>query len=135
MPIVRRHLLAAALAALVSAACGRDATPPGDAARSATPVTLAMENAPNPPRTGVNTITVAVTRGGMPVTDAQVSGDFFMPVMESMGKTTVAFMHTGNGRYTGQGSLTMGGSWQVAVTARRGADVLAMRTFNLTTKE
>jgi nitrogen fixation protein FixH len=78
---------------------------------------------------------VTVEQGGAPVTDASVNGEFFMPVMESMGRTPVAFKHEGNGRYTGAGNLTMAGAWQVTVTAKRGGETLATRTFNLTTKE
>jgi nitrogen fixation protein FixH len=100
------------------------------------PVELTFASTPTPPKTGANAVTIAVKQAdGTPVTDATVTGEFFMPVMESMGRTTVAFTHQGDGRYTGQGNLTMAGAWQVAVTAKRGADTLATRTFNLTTKE
>ena len=85
--------------------------------------------------TGTNTITIAVKDGDRPVDDAAVTGEFFMPVMESMGKTKVQFTHASDGRYTGQGNLSMAGAWQVTVTAMRGGQTLATRTFNLTTKE
>ena len=129
----------AVLATILAAAAG--CTPSADRGQSQAggaagrPVTLTMENSPNPPKTGANTVVVTVTEGGAPVTDARVSGEFFMPVMESMGKTTSEFKHEGGGRYTGQGNLSMAGSWQVTVTARRGDRTLATRTFNLTTRQ
>jgi nitrogen fixation protein FixH len=137
MVIVRMLILAAAgVAALGGAACRREAAAPPAAARESPAVTLAMESPPNPPKTGLNTVTIAVTASdGSPITDADVTGEFFMPVMESMGKTTVPFTHSGNGRYTGRGNLTMAGAWQVTVTAKRGAGARATRTFNLTTRE
>lgn len=98
-------------------------------------VTLSMASTPAPPVTGTNTVTIAVKQGGTPVDDASVTGEFFMPVMESMGKTKVQFTHTVDGRYTGQGNLSMAGAWQVTVTATRGSETLATKTFNLTTKE
>lgn len=98
-------------------------------------VTMSMENTPSPPVTGTNTVTIAVKQGDAPVDDATVTGEFFMPVMESMGKTKVPFTHASDGRYTGQGNLSMAGAWQVTVTAMRAGQTLATRTFNLTTKE
>jgi hypothetical protein len=98
-------------------------------------VRMSMESTPAPPVTGTNTVTIAVKAGDAPVDDATVTGEFFMPVMESMGKTNVQFTHTSDGRYTGQGNLSMAGAWQVTVTAMRAGQTLATRTFNLTTKE
>jgi nitrogen fixation protein FixH len=132
----RRRAIAAALL-LVVAACGRssDRAAVEQKSASAGTVTLSMENSPAPPVTGANTLTIVVRNGdGTPVTDAMVSGELFMPVMESMGKTTISFVPAGNGRYTGQGTLSMAGAWQIAVTATRGGRQVATRTFNLTTK-
>jgi len=99
------------------------------------PVVLAMENGATPPVTGSNSITVSVKEtDGMPIDDATVTGDLFMPVMESMGHTAVPFKPDGNGRYTGQGNLSMAGAWQITVTVTRAGQTLATRTFNLTTR-
>jgi len=99
------------------------------------PATLEMEAPPAPPVTGANAITVTLTGSdGMPIGDAVVSGELFMPVMESMGKSVVVFRPQGSGRYVGEGTLSMAGSWQITVTARRDGQTVATRTFNLTTK-
>lgn len=132
----RRRAIAVALL-LVVAGCGRspDRAAVEQKGAPAGTVTLSMENSPAPPVTGANTLTIVVRNGdGSPVTDAMVSGELFMPVMESMGKTTISFVSAGNGRYTGQGTLSMAGAWQIAVTAMRGGRPVATRTFNLTTK-
>ncbi len=128
----------AVLAAVLAAAAACSPSPGGaqaPAGAEGQPVTMTMESTPSPPQTGANTVVITVTQAGAPVTDASVTGEFFMPVMESMGKTTAEFRHDGGGRYTGQGNLSMAGSWQVTVTARRGDRTLAMRTFNLTAKQ
>ena len=44
------------------------------------------------------------------------------------------FAPQGGGKYSGEGVLSMAGAWQVTVTAMRGTETLATRTFNLTTK-
>ena len=124
---------------LLLAAAGCQASKQGTVieqkAGASAPVVLAMENAPTPPVTGSNTITVVVKDSdGTPVTDATVTGELFMPVMESMGRTAVAFRPDGNGRYTGQGTLSMAGAWQIAVTAKRAGQTVGTRTFNLTTR-
>jgi nitrogen fixation protein FixH len=116
------------------AACSRGAAT-GPPPAPIQPVTLAIEAAPAPPTTGENHITVVATGAdGTAADDLTVAGELFMPVMESMGKTTIAFTPAGGGRYTGQGNLTMAGAWQLTVTAKRGGQTLATRTFNLTTR-
>jgi len=134
MTMVRNVLAVAALAA--AAACSQ---PPqqGQAVqqRPAAAAMLAMEPGPSPPVTGTNTITITLQESdGTPIGDAAVSGELFMPVMESMGKTVVVFRPEGSGRYVGEGALSMAGSWQITVTAKRAGQTLATRTFNLTTK-
>jgi hypothetical protein len=131
-----RLMVAAASVLLAVAACSKqEAAGAGQNAAAAGPVTLEMQNTPNPPVTGENTITIVAKQSdGSALTDATVKGEFFMPVMESMGKTTVEFTSEGGGRYTGRGVLSMAGSWQVTVTATRDGKTLATRTFNLTTK-
>jgi hypothetical protein len=102
--------------------------------KSVAAATLTMES-PVPPVTGTNTIIVILKESdGAPIGDAAVSGELFMPVMESMGRTTVVFHPEGNGRYAGEGALSMAGSWQITVTAKRAGQTLATRTFNLTTR-
>ena len=135
---VRARMLITSVALAVCACTGspeRTAAVQDKGASGSAAVTLSMENTPSPPVTGTNTVTIAVKQGDVPVDDATVMGEFFMPVMESMGKTKVQFTHAADGRYTGQGNLSMAGAWQVTVTATRGGQTLAMRTFNLTTKE
>ena len=132
-----RVMMAIAAVLLGAAACSKTAGEGGSnkAAAVPGPVTLEMQSTPVPPTTGANTVTIIAKQSdGSPLNDARITGEFFMPVMESMGKTTVEFMPQGEGRYSGQGVLSMAGSWQVTVTASRQGRPLATRTFNLTTK-
>ena len=133
-----RVMMVIAAVLIGAAACSQQA---GDAAGEPKaaivpgPVTLEMQSTPEPPTTGANTVTIIAKQSdGSPLNDATVTGEFFMPVMESMGKTTVEFMPSGEGRYSGQGVLSMAGSWQVTVTVMRDGQTLTTRTFNLTTK-
>ena len=117
------------------AACSRPSERGQAVDRKPGPATLELERPPAPPVTGANTITVMLKAAdGTPIGDAVVSGELFMPVMESMGKSVVVFRPEGSGRYVGAGTLSMAGSWQITVTAKRDGQTVATRTFNLTTK-
>jgi hypothetical protein len=58
-----------------------------------------------------------------------------MPVMPTMGKTTTRMASEGNGEYEAISTLSMAGSWQVTVTAKKDGVTLGKKTFNLVAKE
>jgi Cu(I)/Ag(I) efflux system membrane fusion protein/cobalt-zinc-cadmium efflux system membrane fusion protein len=64
-----------------------------------------------------------VMAGGQPVTDADVSLEFFMPAMPAMKmaemRNSVPLKHEGAGRYRGAGNVMMAGSWDVTVSVKR----------------
>ncbi len=99
-------------------------------------VHLAVSLQPNPPRVGRNLIRVTLTdlKGG-PVNGAQVSATFVLPAMPAMGmagkQVSVQLTPTGSGAYQGSVTLTGGGTWQVALVARKGDQVLATHQFSV----
>lgn len=108
---------------------------------SAPPAAAALQpydivfNSDTHPTMGPSTVDVSVrNRDGRPVTDADVTAEFVMPVMPTMGKSTTTLVSEGNGRYQGSGTLSMAGSWQVTVVAKRGNAILATKTFNMVAK-
>lgn len=128
----------AAVAALFAVACS------GSTSRSSSPALAAgalqpydiVLNSDSHPKMGASTIDVSVRQmDGAPVTDADVTAEFVMPVMPTMGKSTTKLVSEGNGRYEGSGSLSMAGSWQVTVIAKRGNAILATKTFNLVAQQ
>jgi nitrogen fixation protein FixH len=99
-------------------------------------VTIEFLSTPNPPEPGDNALEVVVTSsGGSPVTDAAVEVVFSMAAMPSMNmpamRSASTLSHQGSGRYRGNGELSMDGTWTVVVTASRGAEELARKTFSV----
>ncbi|EQD80535.1 efflux transporter, RND family, MFP subunit, partial [mine drainage metagenome] len=97
---------------------------------------LAVSLQPNPPRIGRNLIRVMLTDyKGEPVNGAQVSATFVLPAMPAMGmagrQVSVQLSPAGNGAYQGSVTLTGGGTWQVAVAARKGDQVLATHQLSV----
>jgi Cu(I)/Ag(I) efflux system membrane fusion protein/cobalt-zinc-cadmium efflux system membrane fusion protein len=95
-----------------------------------------MTTDPSPPRKGSNTVRVRVTGpDGKPIAGAEVSVTFFMAAMPAMGmaamNTTIKASDQGGGRYTGEGSLDAGGTWQVTVTVRRQGRTLAAKHYTV----
>ena len=139
---------------LITAGCARgDPTAPaGGAVRGeqSTPATqssaatsqgLAIDfrSEPDPPEAGDNTFEVAVKQpDGSPVTDATVTTVFSMPAMPSMNmpamRSTVTLTQDVSGRYRGTGQLSMGGTWNVAVTVSRGPEELGRKNFSVVVK-
>ena len=67
---------------------------------------------------------------GQPVTDAQVTGELTMKLMD-MGTTKVTFTPKNNGDYEAQvKSLDMSGPWILAIDAKRGSTE-AKQTFDV----
>jgi hypothetical protein len=100
------------------------ARPPAGAESSPAPdsdVAIDIRFQPDPPRAGVVSIAVSVTRGGRSVDDAQVQVALSMPPMPSMGMGSMQAQATlissnSGGRHTGQVNLPHAGRWDVEVT-------------------
>ena len=121
----------------LQAALSAFAPPPAAPRTAGAPqVRLAVSLQPNPPRVGRNLIRVTLTdpKGG-PLNGAQVSATFVLPGMPAMGmagrQVSVQLTPAGNGAYQGSVTLPGGGTWQVAVVARQGSQVLATHQLSV----
>jgi hypothetical protein len=131
---------------LISGGCTRsaEAPPAGETTQGAGTTTagqgvvIEFQSEPDPPASGENSFEVVVTQGGAPVTDATVEAVFSMPAMPSMNmpamRSTTALTHEGAGRYRGTGQLAMSGTWNVMVTASRGAQEVGRRNLSIVAK-
>ena len=126
------------MAAAASACGGNTQQAPAAAAAPAAgtlDITLANESSV---KAGENTFEVMVMQGTQPVTDADVSLDFFMAAMPEMKmaemKNSVALTHEGGGRYTGSGNVMMAGNWDTTVMVLRGGQELGSRKLTVTAK-
>jgi len=100
---------------------------------------IAFQPQPDPPRTGANVFEVAVKDGsGQPVTDADVSVQFFMPAMPTMNmpamRNEVKLPHLGGGIYRGPGQVMMAGRWDVTVTVAKDGKALGRRQLAVTAR-
>ena len=134
---MKRMSIAMALTAtlaVLAAACG-GGQPPSESGQNAE---ITFRSEPDPPRMGDNTLEVMVMSGGQPVTDADVTVEFFMPAMPAMNmaemRTTVPLKHEGGGTYRGAGNVMMAGNWDVTVMAMRGGEEIARRQIAVTAK-
>ncbi|MHB1826253.1 MAG: FixH family protein [Steroidobacteraceae bacterium] len=121
----------------LQAALSAFAPPPAALRAAGAPqVRLVVSLQPNPPRVGRNLIRVTLTdlKGG-PVNGAQVSATFVLPAMPAMGmagkQVSVQLTASGNGVYQGAVTLPGGGTWQVAVVARKGDQVLGTHQLSV----
>ncbi len=95
---------------------------------------------PNPPAKGDNTVQVTVTKAdGSPLTAGTVTAVFSMPAMPSMNmpamRSDAALKHEGEGTYRGTGQLSMGGTWNVAITIADGSKEVATRQTSIVAKD
>ena len=102
-------------------------------------MTVQFSSTPDPPASGTNAFEVTVhDPTGVPVTDATVTAVFSMPAMPSMNmpamRSEAPLAHAGGGRYRGNGELSMGGTWNVAVTVTREGTSLAVKRFSVVAK-
>ena len=101
-------------------------------------VEVTFKSEPDPPKAGDNTFDVMVMSAGQPVTDADVSVEFFMPAMPSMKmpemRSTVTLKHEGGGRYRGTGNVMMAGSWDATISVKRGGQVVGTHKVPITAK-
>lgn len=129
----------------LTAVCGRSQQPAGTPPAAEAPggpapggdLKIAFSSTPAPPRTGENTFEVTVAdQNGQPVTDANVSVEFYMPAMPSMNmpamRNRVDLAHDGGGRYRGQGTVMMAGSWDVTVRVSRGGREIDSEKLSVT---
>ena len=116
------------------AAPAAQAPPPAPAA-STQPLEITLDES-QPIKMGENALEVMVMQGGQPVTDADVSVQFFMPAMPQMKmaemKNTVPLKHEGGGRYRGTGNVMMAGTWDTTVMVMRGGQEIGSRTLEVT---
>jgi hypothetical protein len=110
---------------------------PAPAPAATGPVEITL-NQSQPVQTGENTFEVMVMQGGQPVTDADVSLQFYMAAMPQMKmpemKNTVSLKHEGGGRYGGSGNVMMAGKWDTTVMVMRGGQEIGSRTLEVTAK-
>jgi hypothetical protein len=139
----------AVVASALAVSCGGQGTGSGDAgpdgqvlpaggASDGLVVTFATD--PDPLEEGDNTVRVTVRRAdGSPVTDGTVTAVFSMPAMPSMNmpamRADTRLRHEGEGRYSGNGQLSMGGTWNVEITVAQDSKPLAERRLSIVAKE
>jgi hypothetical protein len=101
-------------------------------------IEVTFKSEPDPPKSGENTFEAMVMAGGQPVTDVDVSLEFFMPAMPSMKmpemRNSVPLKHEGGGRYRGAGNVMMAGSWDVTVSVKRGGQDIGSRKLQVTAR-
>jgi nitrogen fixation protein FixH len=95
---------------------------------------ITLTSKPSPPKTGDNTLEVTVKdASGKPVTDADVTVNFYMPPMPAMKmpemKNTVALKHQKAGTYSGSGQVMMAGKWDATVVVKRGGKEIGSKNF------
>jgi RND family efflux transporter MFP subunit len=117
--------------------------PTAGAAGSQTPagsqVDITFRTTPDPPRMGDNQIEVMVKdAGGKPVDGADVSVQFYMPAMPTMGmpsmKSEAKLAPAGGGMYRGPGQVLMAGQWQTTVVVTRNGQRLGSRQMQVAAK-
>lgn len=138
-----------AIASVIAAACGRpkEQAPAQESAPATAPagskaqeLDITFKSEPEPPKMGENTFDVKVMDGNSrPVTDAEVSAQFYMAAMPSMKmpemRNTLRLKHEGGGQYRGKGNVTMPGTWDVTVTVMRGGQDVGGRKFSVTAQQ
>jgi hypothetical protein len=142
----RFGLLVAALASL--AACGDNPAEPSAApsaqASPSVPAslvpTLLYASVPEQPQAGDNAVAVQLTAtDGTAISDATVTATYFMAAMPAMSmpemRDSFELAPQGDGRYSGNVRLSMGGTWSVTVVAKRGEEPVARKVFNIVAKE
>lgn len=139
---------AAAIAAgAITAGCGgspeqpaNERAPAAEAPASANrsqDLEITFNSTPTPPRTGENTFEVMVKdQSGQPVTDAQVSVEFYMPAMPEMNmaemRNRADLQHDSGGRYRGAGNVMMAGGWDVTVRVSKDGQEIDTEKLSVT---
>lgn len=124
----------------LQAALGSFTPPPPGAGRAAamppSQASIDLATDPSPPRKGSNVVRVKLTgANNQPTPGAQVTVTFFMAAMPAMGmaamRVSSPLSDKGGGLYEGSAQLTSGGTWQVAVVARKNAQVIASKQLSV----
>jgi RND family efflux transporter MFP subunit len=113
--------------------------PPGASAASTTNAsqgTVEFSSDPTTPRKGSNVFRVKLTdASGAPIAGAELSVTFLMPAMPAMGMASmripVTLSYKGNGLYEGSGQLDSGGTWQVAILAKKNGQPIATKQLSV----
>jgi len=104
---------------------------------------ITLTTKPTPPAAGETTFTViAKDAAGKPISGADVSVEFVMPPMGTMGemKNKVALKAStdpklaADGTYLGAGQIMMAGKWNVTVDVRVGGKTVAEKKLTVTAK-
>ncbi|HEY4968599.1 MAG TPA: efflux RND transporter periplasmic adaptor subunit [Steroidobacteraceae bacterium] len=124
----------------LQAALGTFTPPPPGAgaagAMNAPQMSVELATEPNPPRKGSNLFRVKLTgENASAVAGAEVTATFNMPAMPAMGmaamRVPVMLSDKGGGLYEGSGELGSGGTWQVAILAKKNGQVVASRQLSV----
>ena len=126
-----------ALAVTVMAADGTRITAAQAQSQQKTALDITLASKPSPPKTGDNSFEVTVKGpDGKPITDAEVSVQFYMAAMPAMKmpemKNTVTLKHQKAGVYTGMGQVMMAGKWDATVTVKRMGKEIGSKKFPVT---
>ena len=144
MTRISTALGAIAVVGALTVGCGGDSqqnssdrgAPAASAATGAQNVEVTFKSEPDPPRMGENTFEVMVMSENQPVTDADVSVEFFMPAMPAMKmaemRNSIPLKHEGGGRYRGAGNVMMAGSWDATVSVKRSGQEIGSRKLQVT---
>jgi Cu(I)/Ag(I) efflux system membrane fusion protein/cobalt-zinc-cadmium efflux system membrane fusion protein len=100
---------------------------------------IMLMSKPTPPKMGENSFEVMVKGpDGKPITDADVTVQFFMAAMPAMKmpemKNTVTLKHQKDGTYVGTGQVMMAGKWDATVMVKRAGKELGSKKFPITAK-
>jgi hypothetical protein len=125
--------LRASLQGFAPAAAAAGTTTPGGQ------LDIAFRTVPDPPKVGGNQFEAVVKdASGKPIADADVSVQFFMAAMPTMGmpaiRNDVKLPSAGNGLYRGSGQLMTAGQWQATVTVVRGGQRLGSKELPVTAR-
>ena len=145
MKPIKLRLGVVALGGLLLLGCGGGqsnsadiTTAPASQTSAAQTVDVTFRSEPDPPNTGENTFEAIVMSGGQPVTDADVSVEFFMAAMPAMNmaemRNTVPLKHEGAGRYRGTGNVMMAGAWDATVSVKRNGQEIGTRKVSVVAK-
>jgi Cu(I)/Ag(I) efflux system membrane fusion protein/cobalt-zinc-cadmium efflux system membrane fusion protein len=128
----------------LQASAGSYTPPPPGAGQQAPSIPAGQESTvaidfttePNPAHKGPNTFHVKLSRpNGQPATGAQVTVNFFMAAMPTMGmgamNITAQLAEKTAGLYDGTGVLESGGTWQVTVTAKQNGQTIATKQLRV----
>jgi len=102
------------------------------ASSAASQLDIVFRTVPDPPKTGDNQFEAVVKDAkGAPISDADVSVQFFMPAMPTMNmpamRSETKLALAGAGVYRGPGQVMMAGRWDATVTVTRGGQRLGTK--------